>query len=138
MMNLKKEQNIYTALLITGIVIFIGGIVVVKITGYEYLIGVISGLAAAWIGISIIKLYQIKNKPKKYEEQLIGQHDERNIAIRGYAGYATFITTLLAISVMTIIFLALDYTLPLIIGAGLLLIHILAFLIFARHYGKKL
>jgi len=137
-MNLKKEQNMYTVLLIAGIVVLIGGVAVVKITGFDNLIGGICGLSGAWIGISSIKLYQIKNKPKKYEEQIIGQYDERNIAIRGYAGYATFITTLLAIGIMSFIFMFLDYTLPLIIGAGLLLIHIVSFLLFARHYSKKL
>ena len=137
-MNLKKEQNMYTILLIVGIVVLIGGTAVVKITGFDNLIGGISGLSGAWIGISSIKLYQIKKKPKKYEEQIIGQFDERNIAIRGYAGYATFITTLLTISIMSLIFMILDYTLPLIIGAGLLLIHIVTFLLFTRYYGKKL
>lgn len=137
-MNLKKEQSMYTILLIVGIVVLIGGTAVVKITGFDKLIGGISGLAGAWIGISSIKLYQIKKKPQKYEEQIIGQYDERNIAIRGYAGYATFITTLLTIGIMSFVFMFLDDTLPLIIGAGLLLIHIVSFLFFARYYGKKI
>jgi hypothetical protein len=137
-MNLKKEQNMYTVLLIVGIVILIGGTVLVKAIEFDNLIGVISGLGGAWIGISSIKLYQIKKKPKKYKEQIIGQSDERSITIRGYAGHATFVTTLLAISIMSLIFMFLDYTLPLIIGAGLLLIHIVSFLIFARYYEKKL
>lgn len=137
-MKLKKEQNMYTVLLIAGIVVLIGGVAIVKITGFDNLIGGISGLGGAWIGISSIRLYQIKKKPKHYEKQIIGQYDERNIAIRGYAGYATFISTLLTIGIMSFIFMFLDYTLPLIIGAGLLLIHIVSFLLFARHYGKKL
>jgi len=137
-MNLKKEQNIYTILLIVGVVVLIGGIAVVKITGFDNLIGAIGGLGGAWIVFSSIKLYQIKKKPKKYGEQIIEQYDERNIAIRGYAGYATFITTLLTISIMLFIFMVLDYTLPLIIGAGLLLIHIFTFFLFAGYYGKKL
>ena len=137
-MNLKKEQTIYTILLIIGIVVLVGGAALAKVAGFDNLIGGISGLGGAWIGISSIKLYQIKKKPKKYEEQIIGQFDERNIAIRGYAGYATFITTLLTISIMSLIFMILDYTLPLIIGAGLLLIHIVTFLLFTRYYGKKL
>lgn len=137
-MNLKKEQTVYTILLIVGIVVFIGGTAVVKLTGFDNLIGLIGGLSGAWIGISSIKLYQIKKKPKKYEEQIIGQYDERNITIRGYAGYATYITTMLAISIMTFIFMFSDYSLAPIIGAGLLLIHIVSFLLFASYYGKKL
>lgn len=73
-MNLKKEQNMYTILLIVGVVILMGGTAVVKITGFDNLIGAIFGLSGAWIGISSIKLYQIKKKPKKYEEQIIGQY----------------------------------------------------------------
>lgn len=137
-MNFKKEQTIYTVLLIIGIAVLIGGTAVLKITGFDNLLGGISGLSGAWIGISSIKLYQIKKKPKKFEEHIIGQNDERNIAIRGYAGYTTFITTLITISIMSLIFMFLDYTLPLIIGAGLLWIHIISFLIFTRYYGKRM
>lgn len=137
-MNLKKEQTIYTILLIIGIVVLVGGAALAKVAGFDNLIGGISGLGGAWIGISSIKLYQIKKKPKKYEEQIIGQYDERNIAIRGYAGYVTFITTLLTIGIMLFIFMFLDYTLPLIIGAGLLLIHIISFLLLTIYYGKRL
>lgn len=137
-MNLKKEQTMYTILLIVGIVVLIGGTALAKITGFDHLIGGISGLGGGWIGISSIRLYQIKKKPKKYMEQIIGQSDERSIIIRGYAGHATFVTTLLAISIMTLIFMFLDCSLPLIIGVGLLLTHIGGFLLFARYYGKKL
>lgn len=137
-MNLKKERNMNTILLIAGIVVLIGGIAVVKITGHDNLIGAIGGLSGVWIGISSTKLYQIEKEPKKYEDQIVGQYDERNIAIRGSAGYATFITTLLTISIMSIIFMFLDYTLPLIFGVALLLNHTFSFLIFIRYYGKKL
>ena len=137
-MNLKKEQTIYTILFIVGIVVLIGGAIILKLTGFDNLIGLISGLGGSWIGISSIKLYQIKNKPKQIEEQIIGQHDERNIAIRGYAGYATFRITLATISIMLLIFLISDYTLPLIIGIFLFFIHISSFSFIARYYDKKL
>lgn len=136
-MNLKREQAMYAILLTAGIAVLIGGLALVKIAGIDNLIGGISGLGGAWIGISGIKLYQIKNNTKRYQAQIIGQNDERNIAIRGYAGYSTFITTLLGIGFMTYLFIFLDYTVPFIIGALLLLIHTVSFLLFARHYGKK-
>lgn len=136
-MNLKREQTIYTILLIIGVIILVGSGVLAKMTDFS-LIGAISGLGGAWIGISSIKLYQIKNKPEKINEQIIGQHDERNIAIRGYTGYATFRITLATISIMLLIFLILDYTLPLIIGIILFLIHIFSFLFISRYYDKKL
>lgn len=137
-MNFKKDKTTYTILLIAGIFIVIGGVAIVKITGFDDLIGGIGGLGGAWIGLSSIKLYQIKNNPQKYEKQIIGQYDERNIAIRGYAGYATSIITLVAIGIMLFVFMFLDDTLALAIGAGLFLIHIVSFLLFARHYGKKI
>lgn len=136
-MNLKKEQTIYTILLIIGVIILIGSGVLAKMTDFD-LIGSISGLGGAWIGISSIKLYQIKKKPKKIQEQIIGQQDERNIAIRGYAGYATFRITLATISIMLLIFLILDYIIPLIVGVVLFLIHFSSFLFIARYYDKKL
>lgn len=137
-MNIKKEQLIYTILLISGFVVLIVGATIVKMTGFDNLIGGISGLGGSWIGISGIKLYQIKKRPEKYEEQIIEQYDERNMAIRGYAGYAAFITTLLTIGIMSLIFMWLDYTIPMLIGVGLLLIHIISFLFFSRYYGKKI
>ena len=137
-MNIKKEQLIYTILLISGFVVLIVGATIVKMTGFDNLIRGISGLGGSWIVISGIKLYQIKKRPEKYEEQIIGHYDERNMAIRGYAGYATFITTLLTIGIMFLIFMWLDYTIPMLIGVGLLLIHIISFLFFSRYYGKKI
>jgi hypothetical protein len=137
-MNLKKEQTMYTVLLIVGIAVFIGGIVVVRITGFDNLIGATSGLGGVWTGVGIMNLFKIKNQPKKYEEQMIGQNDERNIAIRGYAGYATFITTFLGICLMASVFIVLDYTVPLIIAAGLFLVHFASFLLFAIYYSKKI
>lgn len=53
----KKGQNRYTVLLIVGIVVLIGGTALVKVTDFDNLIGVISGLGGAWIGISSIRLY---------------------------------------------------------------------------------
>lgn len=137
-MNFEKDQNKYTVLMILGFVILIGGTIVARILGFEAIIGGLSGLGGAWIGISSMKLYQIRRKPELYEEHIIGQQDERSIAIRGYAGYASFMTTLLAISIMTLLFLHLDYTYPLAIAAGLLLIHIVSFFLYAGYYGKKL
>lgn len=136
-MNLKKEKGMYTVLLIIGIIILIGSAVLARMIDFD-LISVISGLGGAWIGISSIKLYQIKKKPGKIEEQMIGQHDERNIAIRGYAGYFSFRITLATISIMLLIFLILDYTLPLTIGSVLFLIHFFSFLFITRYYNKKL
>lgn len=135
-MNLKKDQTIYTILLIIGIIISIGSIVLANMSKFEF-IGGISGLGGAWIAISVMKLYQIRKKPKKVKEQIIEQYDERNIAIRGYAGYATFITTLLTISIMTFIFMMLNCTWPIIIGVGLMLTHIISYLFFIVYYSKK-
>jgi len=64
-MNLKKEQTMYAVLLIVGIVVLIVGTGLVKLTGFDDLIGAIGGLSGAWIAISSIKLYQIKKKPKR-------------------------------------------------------------------------
>jgi hypothetical protein len=136
-MNLRKEQVIYTILLIIGVIMLIGSIVLAKTIDFD-LIGVLSGFGGAWIGISIIKLYQIKKKPKKIEEKMIGNNDERNIAIRGYAGYFGFKITLAAISIMLLIFIVLDYTVPLVVGSVLLFIHFFDFLLLTIYYDKKI
>jgi|GEM_PF-1896211 len=137
-MNIKNTQIVQTVKLIIGFTILIAGIITAKLTNYYNLIVLVSGLGGGLIGSSAMKLFQIKKSPEKYEKRLIELSDERNITIRGYAGYATFITTLLAIGLTTLAFLFLDYTVSMIVGAGLLLIHVISFLIFSAYYGKKI
>ena len=137
-MNIKNTQIVQTIKLIIGFTIIIAGVIAAKLTNYYNLIVLVSGLGGGLIGSSAMKLFQIKKSPEKYEKRLIELSDERNITIRGYAGYATFITTLLAIGLTTLAFLFLDYTVSMIVGAGLLLIHIISFFIFSAYYGKKI
>ncbi len=138
MVDLKKEQIAYTVMLALGIIILIAGAFLTNVDKQNSWIGVISGLGGAWIGISGIKLYQIKRKPKKIEEQIIGLYDERNISIRGHAGFMTFRITLFALAFMCLGFLILDYTLPLIIGLIILAIHVISFLILSKYYSEKI
>jgi len=137
-MNIKNTQIVQTIKLIIGFTILIAGVITAKLTNYYNLIVLVSGLGGGLIGSSAMRLFQIKKSPEKYEKRLIELSDERSITIRGYAGYATFITTLLAIGLTTLAFLFLDYTVPMIIGSSLLLVHVLSFLIFSVHYGKKI
>ncbi|NLB20735.1 MAG: DUF2178 domain-containing protein [Clostridium sp.] len=138
MVNLKKEQIAYTVMLALGIIILVAGAFLANIDEFSNWIGGISGLGGAWIGISSIKLYQIKRKPKIIEEQIIGLHDERNIAIRGNAGFMTFRITLFTLALMSLAFLILDYAIPLIVGVIILLIHIISFLILSKYYSEKI
>ncbi len=137
-MNLKKEQTSYTIQLIIGICVVAGGLVFANISGYDKIIFATSGFGGVWIAISIIRLYLIKMKPKKYEEKMIDQSDERSIAIRGYAGYATFLLSMFVTSIMTLIFALLDYTFLPIIGGALMLMNYIIFILSVKYYNKKI
>ncbi|HHT97539.1 MAG TPA: hypothetical protein GXZ90_06565 [Clostridiales bacterium] len=143
-MNLKKEQNKYKVLLIIGIFIFIGSIVLTMFAKLENLENLseisryLNGFASALIGISILSLYYIKNKPEKITKQIIEQNDERNISIRGYAASVTLMIALITTSIMLLIFIVLGYTISLIIGMVLILINLFSFMFLTRYYSKKI
>ena len=141
-MNLKKEQNKYKVLLIIGIFIFIGSIVLTMFAKLENLENLseisryLNGFASALIGISILSLYYIKNKPEKITKQIIEQNDERNISIRGYAASVTLMIALITTSIMLLIFIVLGYTISLIIGIVLILINLFSFIFLTRYYRQ--
>lgn len=97
-MILKKEQMAYNVMLVLGVIILIVGAILANVDGFNNWIG------GAWIGISAIKLHQIRKKPEKIEEQIVGLHDERNIPIRGNAGYMTFRITLFSLVLAAVMF----------------------------------
>ena len=136
-MNLKKQKTTYIVLLILGIIVLFGGTIVVNFCGFKDLTCLSSGFGGGWIGISAVKLYQIKKSPKKIEQQQIEMSDERNIAIRGIAAYCTFIMTLIVLTVMVVIFMLLNYTVPFIITAFAVLVHIMGLLIFTIYCRSK-
>lgn len=137
-MNLKNEQTSHTIQLIIGICVVAGGLVFANISGYDKIVFATSGFGGVWIAISVIRLYLIKMKPKKYEEKMIDQSDERSIAIRGYASYATFLFSMFVISIMTLIFALLDYTFLPIIGGSLMLMNFIIFILSVKYYNKKI
>ncbi len=137
-MNLKKEQTSCTIQLIIGICVVSGGLVFANISGYDKIIFATSGFGGVWIAISVIRLYLIKMKPKKYEEKMIDKSDERSIAIRGYASYATFLFSMLVISITTLIFALLYYTFLPIIGGSLMLMNFIIFILSVKYYNKRI
>lgn len=137
-MSKKKIQVIQTIKLASGFLILISGIIISKLTTYYNSIVLVSGLGGGLIGSSAMKLFQIKKAPEKYEKRLIELSDERSITIRGYAGYVTFIITLITLGMTSLVFMFFDYTVPMIVGVGLLLIHVISFIILSMHYAKKI
>lgn len=137
-MNIRKEQTMYTIMLITGIFVLFGGVALVKILSFDNLVSIVSGIGGGWIGISISKLYQIKKQPEKYKQELISQSDERSTAIRGYAAYSTLIMTICVMAIASLISLILSYHLAFIIVVALLFILIISFFAFMKYYSNRL
>lgn len=134
-MNLEKIEKRYNMLFILGVIIFFGGTLFVKVTGMDHLVGFIGGAGGGLIGLSAIALYKIKKKPEDYKDEVINHSDERGIAIRGYA---TMVTMLGAIFILSVVAIFLDYDFLLLIGAGVMVILLVSFSIFTRYYERKI
>lgn len=140
-MNVKESKTTNTIFLVVGVIIVISGLVLGKISNFNNVRFIISGLVGiggAFTAISSINLYKIKIHPQEYEEQMSAKYDERNIFIRSNAGYATFILTLCVVGIASIIFLTLDHLWFAIVALGTFIIQIISYWIFVRYYNKKL
>ena len=137
-MTTNQEQKRTKILLKIGITIYVGGVLLAKLAGFENLIGIIGGIGGSIAVLSGIKLYKIKNKPDAYKEEKMQQTDERSVVVQGQAGYATTQAMFYVIAILYIGAVLIDNTALMIVGAGLILADLLIFSLFTTYYEKKL
>lgn len=87
------------------------------------------------MGIARFLLYRNKSVLKFYK---IAETDERNELLRGKAGYVTFVFSIIALAICSVIFVSMDLTIPALVTLILLLIQYALFSILVWYYSKKL
>jgi len=87
------------------------------------------------MGIARFLLYRNKSVLKFYK---IAETDERNELLRGKAGYLTFVFSIIALAICSVIFVSMDLTIPALVTLILLLVQYALFSILVWYYSKKL
>ena len=87
------------------------------------------------MGIARFLLYRNKSVLKFYK---IAETDERNELLRGKAGYLTFVFSIIALAICSVIFVSMDLTIPALVTLMLLLPQYALFSILVWYYSKKL
>ena len=87
------------------------------------------------MGIARFFLYRNKSVLKFYK---IAETDERNELLRGKAGYVTFVFSIIALAICSVIFVSMDLTIPALVTLILLLVQYALFSILVWYYSKKL
>lgn len=103
------------------------------------LLGMFTGMGAAFAGVSIVRLLHMRFAPaKKLKQEEINLKDERNIQVirASYAVSNTAATILFA--VMAFVFVWLGYRIPAFIAVGAMWLQIVVFLISHRVLNKKM
>lgn len=139
----KNKRHVYLMLFAGAISMAFGIIGVLddpELTGDgAMLMGMFTGLGAAFAGVSIIRLLHLRFAPaKKLKEEEINKKDERNIQVTraSYAVSNTAATLLFA--VMAFVFVWLGYRIPAFISVGAMWVQVLVFLISYRILNKKM
>lgn len=136
-----NQERKYALLLIAGI-LFIGGGILVHWLVYDnsqpVILGALSGIGGAWIGISARKLYYYRKNPEVIKKEYVNEHDERNIAIRGRAANMSVIMTMVVLAVAELLLMLLDMKIAAVIVFVALLIHILSYFAFIVFWSKRI
>jgi hypothetical protein len=145
-MNCLKITNkrFWLLLLAAGVVSLAFGIISVlrepEVTGSSaMLLGMFTGLGAAFTVISIIRLIYMAVAPAaKIKQAEINVKDERNVQILRASYTVANTAASLLFAVMAFVFVGLGYRVPGLIAAGALWVQVLVFLISHRVLSKKM
>lgn len=141
---MKEQSKSY--IFYMGIIVFVAGLLLKILIpasdgALHTLPFVLSGFGSGIIGVGVANILRkrtIDNNPQKAKQYEINEKDERNIRIREKAGCATWYTTLLMLSVISLTLVVLDYKVAGFISIGALFIHIISLYVYINIYNKKL
>lgn len=103
------------------------------------LMGMFTGVGAAFIVLGIVQLVYLKlAPPEKLKQNKIDQSDERNIQILRLAYTYACIASTILFAVMAFVFVYLGYRIPAFISIGALYVQVLVFFIANIYYKKKM
>ena len=96
---------------------------------------------ASWITAGLIDRHRKrfwKKHPDQEKQYEIGQTDERNLAIRGRAGYASCIITLFVLFVLLSTFVTLNQTLAAWLTGAAMILHLSGFVVASVVYSRRM
>lgn len=141
-----KKQSKFYGLLFIGFLLLVAGLLLKFFTPTDEgmvfgLTFIMVGLGAGLVGAVGAKVFMeriLHRDPVLAKQYEINEKDERNIRLREKAGYASWYSTLLMLSLVALIFLLLDYMVATFILIGVLLVHLLSFFVYVYVYNKKI
>ena len=142
-MKWLSEPRAYICGGILAVVGLIMGLVTLNDSdGYLYKTGIMLWmLGASWITTGLIDRHRHrvwKKHPDQEKQYEIGQTDERNIAIRGQASYASWFITLFVLFAVLAVFLILNQTLAAWLTGTAMLLHIVGFHVAGVVYSRRM
>jgi hypothetical protein len=150
MKGIKMNDIDYKNKKIRNIRIFIGlGVGLIILSGILNFFEIKIGIDDFWITMfntfglmlvvgSLSRYILIKRKPSWLRINKIAEHDERNVFLRGKAAYSAFIISLMGLTLIAVIFVYLEYIIPLYLVTSIIIIQYISFLVFTKYYGNKL
>ena len=101
-------------------------------------LGLVLGIGCGFILVGTVSMFIKTRNPRYAKQQAIEQSDERNVQIRGRAGYSTFFLTTFLLAALEIALLILEYYTASLLAAFVLLAHAAGYFIAAYYHSKKL
>ena len=141
MKKLSKSYIFYIGIIIFAVGLLLKILIPASDGALHSLPFVLSGFGSGIIGVGVANILRkrtLDNDPQKAKQYEINENDERNIRIREKAGYATWYTTLLMLSVISLTFVVLDYKVVCFISLGALFIHIISLYVYISIYNRKI
>ncbi|MDR0900765.1 MAG: hypothetical protein LBM26_03805 [Methanobrevibacter sp.] len=101
-------------------------------------IRVLNYVGAFLFVFGLVRWYMIKRNPALVESNETTELDKRKSIIRGQAAYLTLVISTIVLALMNVIFIYLDYLIPLYLSLGLMFGQCIIYIVLIWHYGKKL
>lgn len=139
-----RNANYYFGLIGVGILSIIFGIIFdanipEDAHNLSMLAGVLTGMGAAFIGVSVVRLIKVKiSTPEKLKAEEIEKKDERNIQILRKSYTIVAISSVFLFVVIALLFLAMNYMIPAFIALGCMYIEIVIFFIAYSRISSKM
>lgn len=105
----------------------------------DMLLGMFSGFGFSFLLVGLINIIRIKRSPEtKLKEKEIEMKDERNIQITRIANSVSYFVAMMILTILSFLFVGLNYPVPAFITVGALLILGMTNIIAYRYYNKKM
>lgn len=140
----RKDINFYLGLIGIGVLSLVFGILFninlpEEAHNLSMLSGMLSGIGATFISISIFGIIRLKTSSKeKLKAEEIEQKDERNVQILRKSYTLVAVSSLFLFIAITFLFLALDYMIPAFIAIGCIYAEIVIFFISYKIIALKM